>query len=112
MQETQTVWSLRVAIYLLPQSKPARYCSGLIHPFAQLVRFLAIGIVFEANYFSYLFYKGKRFALLVAASGSADAVHIIVVCLRNIVIDDMADVGNVQTARPRRWPPKLERGFL
>ena len=48
---------------------------------------------------NYLFYKSKRLALLVASTGPADAMHIIVVCLRNIVIDDMAYVGNIQTSR-------------
>ena len=48
---------------------------------------------------SYLFYKGKRLALLVASSGPADAMHIIVVCLGNVVINDMADVGDIQASR-------------
>src|SRR3989344_5276281 len=49
--------------------------------------------------FSYLFYKSKRLPLLVAPPRPADAIHIIVVCLRDVVIDDMADIGDIQASR-------------
>ena len=49
--------------------------------------------------FFILFYKSKRFALFVAPPRPADAVHIIVICLRDVVIDDMADVGDIQAPR-------------
>ena len=46
-----------------------------------------------------LFYKSKRLALLVAAAGPADAMDIIVVCLGNVVIYNMAYIGDIQTSR-------------
>ena len=47
MQETQTVWSLRVAIYLLPQEQTSTVLRvGLYTHLPGWFGFLAIGIVF------------------------------------------------------------------
>ena len=57
---------------------------------------------------SYLFYKCKRLALLVTPLGPTDAMHIIVVSLGNIIINDMADVGDIQTSRRHIGGTKTE----
>ena len=36
---------------------------------------------------------------IVPSAGSADAVHVIVIGRGNIVVDNMADIGNIQPAR-------------
>src|SRR5579862_5731840 len=43
--------------------------------------------------------QGDRVAALAGAAGPADAVHVVVGVVRNVVVEDMADIGDVQTAR-------------
>ena len=43
--------------------------------------------------------KSKRFTPLIAPTGSADAVNIVVKSGRQVVVDNMANIRNVQTPR-------------
>ena len=46
-----------------------------------------------------LFNERERFAFFAAAAGAADAVDIVVICGGKIIVDDMRDAIDVETAR-------------
>lgn len=88
-------------VFVAASANQHRAAKRPVHPPARLVRLMNYFICFfrQIIFHIILFNKGERLALLVAPAGPADAMHIIVVCLGNVIIDDMADVGYVQTSR-------------
>ena len=46
---------------------------------------------------SELLQKSEGFALFVGTTGSADSMDIIIVCCRQVIVDNMTDIGNIKT---------------
>src|SRR5256885_625647 len=77
-------------MYLLPQAQTTtRGACGLSVHFPSLKKVFAIGLLFD---------ECQRLASLPGPSGAADAVDVVFVGARHIVVNDVRDLGNIETA--------------
>src|SRR3989344_1905723 len=93
VQRKQAVCPTLVLMYLLPHSQTTTtVLFGLLIHLPFCMKFFDI-MMCE------LFDKRKRLARLARPASAADAVHVILVCVGDVVIDDVRDFRNIEAAR-------------